>query len=84
MLWRAISSFFVCIDKFKSVKKNIKVSIFSDNKLDASGLEKDCFRGNYFQRNWVFATHSNFLIHISLQPDGINLGYFKLRISDQT
>ena len=31
------------------------------------------------QRNWVFATNSNFLIHLSLQPDVVNLCYFKLR-----
>jgi len=32
------------------------------------------------QRNWVFATNSNLLIPISLQPDGANLWYFKLRL----
>ena len=30
-------------------------------------------------RNWVFATNPNFLIPILLQPDGVNLWYFKLR-----
>ena len=34
--------------------------------------------------NWVFETNSDFLIHISLQPDGINLLYFKLRLFDLT
>ena len=29
------------------------------------------------QRNWVFATNSNFLIPISMQPDVANLWYFK-------
>ena len=28
----------------------------------------------------VFATNSNCLIHISLQPDGVNLRYFKLSL----
>ena len=28
------------------------------------------------QKNWVFATNSNILIPISLQPDGVNLKYF--------
>ena len=37
-----------------------------------------------FERNWVFATNSNFLIPISLQSDGVNLYYFKLRLSDIT
>ena len=30
--------------------------------------------------NWVFATNSNFQIPISLQPNGVHLGYFKLRL----
>ena len=30
------------------------------------------------QRNWVFATNSNFLSPISLQSDRVNLWYFKL------
>ena len=33
-------------------------------------------------RNWVFATNSDFTIAISLQPDGINLWYFKLSLLD--
>ena len=33
---------------------------------------------------WVFATNSNFLIPIFLQPDGINLWYFKFRLLDLT
>ena len=36
-----------------------------------------------FQMNWVLVTNSNFVIHISLQPDGVNLWYFKLRLLDQ-
>jgi len=31
------------------------------------------------QRIGVFATNSNFPISISLQPDGVKLGYFTLR-----
>ena len=34
------------------------------------------------QRNWVFATNWHFLTPIASQPDGVNLWYFKLRISD--
>jgi len=37
-----------------------------------------------FQRNWMFATNSNFLIPISLQRDSEHLGYFKLRLYDST
>ena len=29
------------------------------------------------KRNWVFATNSNSIIPISLQPDGVDLTYFK-------
>jgi hypothetical protein len=32
------------------------------------------------QRNWVFVTNSNLLIPISLQPEGANYWYFKLRL----
>ena len=32
--------------------------------------------------NWVFATNSDILIPISLQLDGVNRWYFKLRIFD--
>jgi len=32
------------------------------------------------QRNWVFATNSNFWIPISSQPVGLNLWNFKLRL----
>ena len=31
------------------------------------------------QRNWVFATNSDFLIPISLRPDVVDLRYFKVR-----
>ena len=31
------------------------------------------------QRNWGFATRSNFIIPISLQPDSVNLCYVKLK-----
>ena len=33
-----------------------------------------------FQRNWVFATNSDFLITISLEPNVVDLNYFKLWI----
>ena len=33
-------------------------------------------------RNWVFATNSIFVIPISLQPDDVNLWYFKLTLRD--
>ena len=32
------------------------------------------------QRNWVFATHSSFIIPKTLQSDSVNLWYFKLRL----
>ena len=36
------------------------------------------------QRNWDFATKSNFRIPISFQPHDENLWYFKLRLFDLT
>jgi len=38
----------------------------------------------YDQKNLVFVTISNFLISISLQPCGLNLYIFKLRLFDLT
>ena len=35
---------------------------------------------NFRQRNWVFATNSDFLITISLEPNVTDLRYFKLWI----
>ena len=32
----------------------------------------------FLERNWVFATNSNFLIPTYLQPDYVNFRYFKL------
>ena len=41
---------------------------------------------NNFQKDLSFVTHSNFIIIISLQLDGVTLNrsYFKLRVSDKT
>ena len=36
------------------------------------------------QRNWVYATSSNFLIPLSLQLDGVSLLYIKLRLFNLT
>ena len=36
------------------------------------------------KRNWAFASNSNFPIIKSLQPECVNLWYFKLRLSDLT
>ena len=41
-------------------------------------------KGKLRQRNGVFATNSNFLIPISLQPNGVHRWYFKLRLFDVT
>ena len=38
----------------------------------------------YFKRNWVFVTNSFFLIPISLEPNDVNLRYFKLILFDLT
>ena len=35
-------------------------------------------------KSWVKGYESNLLIPISYQPDGVYLGYFKLRSFDQT
>ena len=35
----------------------------------------------FVQRNWVFATYLNFLIPLSLQPDGVNICCKKIKLS---
>ena len=40
----------------------------------------NCLTAHFWKRNWVFATNSNLLIPIYLQPDGANFWYFKLRL----
>ena len=42
--------------------------------------EINVFFSTFKQKNWVFATNSNLIIPISLQPYGANLWYFKLRL----
>ena len=44
------------------------------------------FVHNFFQsqRNWVFVTNSVFVKPTSLQPDDVNLWYFKLTVYDLT
>ena len=37
---------------------------------------------NESERIWVLVANSNILIPTSVQPDGINLWYFKLRLFD--
>ena len=43
-------------------------------------FELKCLTMNLKQRKWVFATSTDFLILIYLQPNVVDLRYFKLRI----
>ena len=62
------------------------------NNLKKKKLETNCPRNKYFNElritlglkgtDWVFGTNWNFLITISLQPDDVNLWYFKLTLFD--
>ena len=47
--------------------QNVKVNFMYEEKMES-------------KRNWVFATNSNSIIPISLQPDGVDLWYFKLKL----
>jgi len=58
------------------IRKYIKRRLFKDQE---PGKIKFFFKDNS-QRNWVFATSSNFIISISLQPNGAHLWYLKLRL----
>ena len=37
-----------------------------------------------YKKDKIFEPNLNFLIHLSLQQDGINIKYFKLRLFHQT
>ena len=39
---------------------------------------------NFLKRNWVFTTNSDFIIHLSLEPNVVNFWYFKLLVFDLT
>ena len=43
-----------------------------------SCLLRTSTRQPFFNRNWVFVTNYDFLISISLQPNAVDLTYFKL------
>ena len=57
-------------------------------------IENDIYRIKYLflfcsfclwkKVNWIFATNLNFLLPISLQLDGVNLWFFKVRLFDLT
>ena len=47
------------------------------NSKNQGSLKKYVYRA---QRNWIFATNSDFLITISLEPNVVYLKYFKLGI----
>ena len=66
--------------------------IFFRNPMDTLGVTfkyiflnsiffKCFFNSTRLQKNLVFYTNSNFLFPISLQTDGVNLKYLKLKIS---
>ena len=51
--------------------------------LKEPGKEQDILFteiGNHDKRNWVFATNSDFQIPVTLQPNVVDLIYFKLWI----
>ena len=59
-------------DKSKQIKINYWKIIWLNINFIISVLER--------QTSWVFVTNPNILILISLQPDAVNLWYFKLWI----
>ncbi len=59
---------------YKGANKAIQIEIISDFGFFNFELE----------RSWVFATNSNFLIPLSVQPDSPYLWHFKLRLFDLT
>ena len=61
---------------------------FNQNKFSKSFKNKNCInydqtKHKYFDKwNLVLATNSNLLIPIFLQPNGLKLLYFKLKLLD--
>ena len=43
---------------------------------------KNVYKAN--ETGWVFATNLNISVSLSLQPGGVNLWYFKLRLHNLT
>ena len=56
--------------------------LFRKYSLTVANLKTNYFlpTENFVQRSWVFATNSDFLITISLEPNDVDLRYFKLWI----
>ena len=67
-----------CIEIFKVYDtKDIRCKDIRSRKLEHEN-------SNHQFWNWVFTTKSNFLMLVSLQPDCINILYFKLKHFDLT
>jgi len=64
-----------CVSCYQSGKSEFKVLTPFPGFLQAQTKH-----GRSWERNWVFATNSEFLIPISLEPNVVNLWYFKLII----
>ena len=59
----------------------IWIQNMKDQKLMTAGFEGIESLPPKLQRNWVFATNSDFLIPIYLQTDVVDLSYFKIWFS---
>ena len=87
---KLISSAALCKRTIK-VRKEIEriyLYIFSKTffclrKLKGCSCESGTPR-HALKKPWVVTTNSSFLISFSLQPDGLNLRYFKLRLFDHS
>ena len=66
---------------FPSSRSHIQYRSFVHIHIYCNNFPRSC---NFSLRNWVFSTNSHFLTLISLQPDSVNLWYFKLRLFDLT
>ena len=68
----------------ENLKKKVQAveTLKQSLEKDKERLKQEFVKKNKVKWNWVFATNSSFLIPISLQPYGVNLWYFKLRLFD--
>ena len=70
LIWFNFCSCFICKQIIFYIIKHLKPCRFSWLKC------------NNVQRNWAFATNSNFLIPISMQLEGVNRCYFNFKVFD--
>ena len=69
---------------FENVMPEVNIDLFVRKAVSLKVKIIHFVNTDYRKRNWVFAMNLQFLTPISLQPDDVNLWYFKLRLFNLT